>query len=316
MDKKRILICGATGFIGRNLLEHFEREDKYLVRATFHNKPPLKKPNNTDWVYADLTNKEHVKRVMKNVDIVLQYAATTSGAKDIVARPYIHVTDNAVMNSLILREAYEQGVEHFVMPSCTIMYQSSEELVSEDDFNESDEIFEKYYGAGYTKVYLEKMCKFYSRLGKTKHTVLRQSNVYGPHDKFDLEKGHVFAATIVKVSQADDGVVVWGTGEEERDLLHVSDLVNCVTATLEKQTSPYELVNVGLGDGISIADLVQEVIYASGKDISIRFDETKPTIKTRLALDISRAKDLFNWEPMVSLSEGIKSTLNWFENQR
>ena len=75
-------------------------------------------------------------------------------------------------------------------------------------------------------------------------------------------------------------------------------------------------MNVGLGKGISVAGLVKKVINASGKNVSIYFDETKPTIKTRLALDISRAKELFNWEPMVSLSEGIKSTLNWFENQR
>ena len=61
--------------------------------------------------------------------IVLQFAATTSGAKDITTKPFIHVTDNAVMNSLFLRSAYENNVEHFVFPSCTVMYQPSEKAL-------------------------------------------------------------------------------------------------------------------------------------------------------------------------------------------
>ena len=101
------------------------------------------------------------------------------------------------------------------------MYQPGPDPVSEDDFIESDEVYPKYYGAGNTKVYLEKMCDFFSRFDKrTKYTVLRQSNIYGPYDKFDLEKSHVFGATITKVMQAEQEIVVWGTGKEERDFLH------------------------------------------------------------------------------------------------
>ena len=115
--------------------------------------------------------------------MVLQFAATTSGANDIVNRPYIHVTDNAVMNSLILRECYEQDIKHFVFPSCTVMYQPAEHAQKESDWNAQDEIFPTYFGVGNTKVYVEKMCEFFSRLGKTKHTVLRHSNMYDPHDR-------------------------------------------------------------------------------------------------------------------------------------
>ena len=70
---------------------------------------------------ADLNNKEDVDRVMKGVNIVLQFAATTSGAKDITTKPFIHVTDNAVMNSLLLRSAYENNVEHFVFVNFEIV---------------------------------------------------------------------------------------------------------------------------------------------------------------------------------------------------
>ena len=320
MVKKKILICGATGFIGRNILERFCNNKKYEIRALYHKRPIPKNYNNTKvggknnvhWIRANLTKNEDVKKVMSGIDIVLQYAATTTGVADIVSKPYIHVTDNAVMNSLLLREAFEQRVEHFIIPSCSIMYQSSDVLVKESDFNESDEINPKYFGAGWMKVYLEKTCDFYSRFKRTKHTVLRQTNIYGPHDKYDLQKGHVFGSTIVKVMNAEKSVLVWGTGEEERDLLHVSDLIDCIEAAIENQTTYYELVNVGLGKSTSISSLVKKIVDASEKNLSIDYDSTKPTIKTKLGVDITKAKKLFNWTPKVSLDEGIVKTLNWY----
>ena len=82
---------------------------------------------------------------------------------------------------------------------------------------------------------------------------------------------------------------------------------------MEKQTSPYELLNVGLGKSISISDLVKKVIEASGKNLEIVYDTTKPTIKTKVALDCSKAKEIFGWEPRVSLDEGIKKTIGWYK---
>ena len=120
---KNILICGATGFIGRNLLEFYYAQNKYKIRATYFNSTPLEGYDGVEWVHCDLRDPIQVKNILNGIDIILQFAATTSGAKDIINKPYIHVTDNVVMNSLLLREAFEQSIEHFVFPSCTIMYQ-------------------------------------------------------------------------------------------------------------------------------------------------------------------------------------------------
>ena len=139
--KKTMLICGATGFIGRNLLEFYSGTNKYDITAVYNRKPPVSEDNNVKWVKADLLNPSDVKRVLNGMDIVLQFAATTSGANDIINRPYIHVTDNAVMNSLILRECYEQSVEHIVFPSCTVMYQPAPFAQKETDWSAQDEIF-------------------------------------------------------------------------------------------------------------------------------------------------------------------------------
>ncbi|MCH8987045.1 NAD-dependent epimerase/dehydratase family protein, partial [Patescibacteria group bacterium] len=285
-SKKKILVCGATGFIGRNMAEYFAEFGNFEVYGTYWQDEPLENPNIT-MIEADLTNKEDVDKVVQGKDIIIQAAATTSGAKDIVEKPYYHVTDNALMNSLIFRAAFEHNVSHVLFFSCTVMYQSSDKALSEKDFDANQDIHPNYFGIGWTKVYMEKMCEFYSRIGDTKYTVMRHSNVYGPWDKYDLEKSHVFGATLTKVMTApEDGeIVIWGEGTEERDLLHIEDLVDFVEKAIAKQESQFELYTVGLGSATSIADLVKNIINHSGKNLKIAYDKTKPTIKTTLFLD-------------------------------
>lgn len=311
---KTILICGATGFIGRNLLRHYSGK-KYKIKATHFKRPALKiEYPNVEWIHCDLRDAKQVKETLKGVDIVMQFAATTTGAKDIVSKPYIHVTDNVLMNSILLRESFESGVDHFIFPSCTIMYQKSNTALKETDYNPSDEILSFYYGAGHTKVYLENMCKFYAGLGKTKHTVIRHSNIYGPYDKYDLEKSHVTGATITKAMTADNGkIIVWGTGEESRDLLYVDDLLDFIDLALNKQEEKYELFNVGIGQPIKIKDLVKKVVECSGRDLLIENDLSKPSVPTSLFLDCSYAKEKLGWEPKYVLEKGLEKTIKWYK---
>jgi len=311
---KTILICGATGFIGKNLLDFYYKNKKYKIRATHFKRPAIEKYEGVEWVHCDLRDPNQVSNVLKGVDIVMQFAATTTGAKDIVSKPYIHVTDNVIMNSYLLREAFEQGIEHFIFPSCTIMYQKSDKALKETDFNPSDDLLPFYYGAGHTKIYLENMCKFYGGFGKTKHTVIRHSNLYGPHDKYDLEKSHVTGATITKTMTSQNGFVnVWGTGEESRDLLYVEDFISFIEAAIEKQEKHYELYNVGLGKAIKIKNLVKKVIQCSGRNLEIKHDLTKPTVPTSLFLDCSKAKKDLNWEPIYTLEQGLEKTIDWYK---
>jgi len=314
--KKKVLICGATGFIGRNIAEAMAANDDYEIYGTYFRSKPWHHPKVT-MVKVDLTDKVAVDGLLKGKEIVVQAAAVTSGAGDIVKRPYIHVTDNAVMNSLILRSAFENQVSRFVFFSCTVMYQSSDQPIKENDFNPSQEMVRAYFGAAWTKVYIEKMCEFYSRLGKTKFTILRHSNIYGPYDKYDLERAHVFGASMAKVLANKDGkIVVWGSGESARDLLYVSDLVTCVESALDKQRSDFEIFNVGSGYAVSVKALVEKVIDHSGRDFKIEYDQTKPDIKTKLCLDISKIRQRLGWSPTVALDEGIIRTKKWYEDNR
>ncbi len=312
MTKRRILICGATGFIGRNLTESLARRDDLEVHAVRFTRTAYE-CSGVRWHQADLRQPEDVARVMAGMDVVVHAAAVTSGSKQVVARPHIHVTDNAVMTALLLRAAFDLDVSHFIFFSCSVMYPSSAQPQREADFDISKPLHPRYFGAGWTKLYAEKMCEFYAAQGKTRHTVVRHSNIYGPYDKFDLENSHVFGATITKAMTATDGrIIVWGTGEEARDLLHVEDLTTFVELALDQQRTSLELVNVGSGDAVMVRDLAARIVAASGRSLEIVYDPAGPSIPTTVSLDCALAAERFGWQPRIGLDEGIRRTLAWW----
>ena len=311
----KILVCGATGFVGRNIFESFSGRQGYETFGLV-----LNRSLNYSRIYGfDLTltnNKEIDSFFSKNkFDVVIQCAAASSGIDDTINKPYLHVTDNAVMNSLLLKKCFENNVRHFIFPSCGVMYNPAKSPVSEEDFNESDGIVPTYFGVGWTKVYIEKMCEFYSRLGRTKHTVMRLSNTYGPYDKFDLERSHFMGANITKVMKANEGddIVVCGDGSTERDLIYIDDVVDFIDDVIQRQTKLFDIFNVSYGKSFSVSEIVQKIIDYSGKDLKIKYDISKPFVATKLAMKNDKAFNDIDWQPKISIDKGIKETLRWYK---
>ena len=114
---------------------------------------------------------------------------------------------------------------------------------------------------------------------------------------------------------ADKEITVWGTGEEARDLLYVDDLIKLVQMSVAKQSNDFELINAGLGEAVQIKDLVQKIIKASGKSLSVKHDLSMPSIPTSLCLDCSKAEDLLGWKPETDIDTGIRKTLEWFKTE-
>lgn len=316
-SKRKVLVCGATGFMGRNIIKYFNSHPDYETHAVGL-KRSLLSHEYDHFHCVDLTNRTQTNDLFEehSFDVVIQAAANTSGSKDILERPYLHVTDNAIMNSIILQACYDYSVKHFLFLSCGVMYNPDRSPVTEEDFYLDEGIYRRYFGVGWTKVYVEKMCEFFSSLGRTKHTVIRHSNTYGPHDKYDLEKSHMFGATITKVMNAKDGdeIVVWGDGSTERDLLYVDDVVDFINLAIENQEQIYELYNVGYGSSFSVKQIVEKIIKHSEKDVTIVHDLDKPSINTKLALNSQKALDELGWKPNHTIDEGIRKTIEWYKN--
>ncbi len=309
--KLRVLVCGGTGFIGTNLVNKFKKKKNITLTATYFKSKP-KKDRNINWINADLRNKKKVYQVLKNQHVVIQAAATTSGAKDILNKPYLHVTDNAIMNSLILQACYDLKINRFIFFSCTVMYPSQKKPLKEITIKEKN-IYKSYFGVAKTKLYVEDLCKFYSTISKIKYTCIRHSNIYGPHDKFDLKKSHFFGATINKIFNSKNKLVIWGKGTERRDLLYIDDLINFVERVIRYQKSNFRIYNCGYGKHFSINEIVNKINYLSKKNLIIQNDLSKKSIETSLALNTSLAKKELGWKRKTSLKSGILKTLKWFE---
>ena len=307
--KNKIIILGATGFIGKNIALYYSKNLK--IKATYNKKIPFENQN-IEWIKCDLRSTRQINNLFDNIDIVINAAAVTSGIKDIINRPHIHVNDNALMNVNILKQLFKnKNVKHYIFFSCTVMYQSSLKKQNEKKFNYK--ISDKYFGVGWTKVYVEKLCKFYSSFLNTKFSVIRHSNIFGPYDKFDLEKSHVIGATISKVMKAEKEIIIWGKGNEIRDFLYISDLIKFVELLIKNQKNKYEIYNCGSEIGVKIFDLVKLIVKISGREIKIKKNVTAPTIDFNLVLDCRKAKKEIGWKSQINLSEGIKKTLDWYK---
>ena len=307
--QNKIMILGATGFIGKNIALYYSKNLK--IKATYNKKIPFKNQN-IEWIKCDLRSTRQINNLFDNIDIVINAAAVTSGMRDIINKPHIHVNDNALMNINILKQLFKnKNIKHYIFFSCTVMYQSSLKKQDEKKFNYR--ITDKYFGVGWTKVYIEKLCKFYSSFLNTKFTVIRHSNIFGPYDKFDLEKSHVMGATISKVMKAKKEITIWGKGNEIRDFLYISDLIKFVELLIKNQKNKYEVYNCGSEIGVKILDLAKLITKIAGKKIKIKKNLKAPTIDFNLVLDCGKAKKEIGWKAQVNLSDGIKKTLVWYK---
>lgn len=313
----KILVLGGTGFIGKNFLIRLSEFPDLELTAT-HFKSESFMEDRIKWIKADLTLNDQVKSLGDRYDLVIQAAATTSGIQDGLNNPDYHMTDNAVMNALLLRHFSRAEISHFVFFSCTTMLQSSANPQVEEDFNPSIEMFPAYFGVGWTKVYIEKLCEFYaSKFPKTKYTVVRHSNVIGPYDKYDLQKSHVFAASLIKVLKAQDSVEIWGDGKVRRDLIHVSDLIDLVLLAKQYQSSSFRIYNAGGGIFVSVNDLIAKIAQLVGKpNLKLKHNLEAPSVSFESTLNCERARLELGWEQKVNLESAILTCYEHLKSEK
>ena len=159
-----------------------------------------------------------------------------------------------------------------------------------------------------------KLCQSYAREYGKNFISGMPTNLYGPHDNYDLHNSHVLPAFIRKVHEAKQAgaksITVWGTGTPRREFLHTTDLAEACVFLLENYNEP-DLVNIGCGEDVTIRELAETVCDVLGFDGTLEFDTTKPDGTPRKLLDISKIKSL-GWSPRIPLREGIADAYRWF----
>ena len=309
---KKILVLGCSGFIGKNIALHFSKKKNIQLYGTYLKRKP--KISNIKLYKLNILDNNKTNKLFKNKDIVINCAAVTSGSKDMASKPHMHVIENNIINSTVIQSSFQNEIKHLIMLSCTLMYKSSQKLLKEKDLDLNEKIYPKYFGGAWMKVYMEKMSEFFSNISKTKFTVIRHSNLYGPFDKFDLKRSHVFGATINKVLNSKNFVKVLGKGIEKRDLLYVDDFVNFVEKAISKQRKKFRIYNCGMGKYISVNSLVKKIIKISKKKLQIKHEKSFNSLNTFVKLNFKLASKELGWEPTVSLDKGIAKTIKWYKS--
>ncbi len=310
---KKILVAGASGLIGSNLITRLLNEGA-MVRAGINRRPPLIRDDRIEYVTADLTRGEECRRIVEGAELVFLCAAYTTGAADVVKTPLAHVTPNILINTQMLEAAYRAGAKKFLWISSSTAYPPSGERPIREEELFSGDPYDKSFFAGWMKRFMEVLCRMYGeKIEKPMTTiVLRPTNVYGPNDKFDPAISHVIPALIRKVVERQDPIEVWGTGEEVRDMVYVDDMVEAMLLAAEK-VEGYGVFNIASNRPVKIRDIIELILELdSYREARVVFDPAKPTTFPIRLLDTTKAEAVLGWRATVPLREGIRRTIEWY----
>ena len=316
-EGKRVLVTGGAGFLGTNLALKLASLGARL-RLTVHRKPLQLTFPDAEVVEADLRRPEDCARAVEDVDVVFICSAQTSGAGVIRTTPLVHVTPNVLINSLLLDAAYQARVKKVCFLSSGAAYPGTgaRPVTEAEMFNGDPE--EVYFPAGWMKRYAEILCRTYAeKISPAMPTVVvRPSNVYGPHDKFDFAVSHVTAALVRRVAERQTPLEVWGTGDDIRDLIYVDDFVDGTLAAVSTDL-PFLAVNICAGRGYGVRQILETLLDVDDfHEARVTFDASRPsTVPVRL-MDNGLARSLLGFEAKTSLADGLKRTLAWYRKNQ
>lgn len=304
LSSKRILLTGGAGFLGtfvKQKLQERGANDKNIII-----------PRSKEY---DLRVWENCYNLVKSADIVIHLAARVGGIGYNIKYPGELFYDNAIMGIQLLEAARRCEIEKFVAVGTVCAYPKFTPVpFSEDDlWNGFPEETNAPYGIA--KKILQVQSESYRKQYGLNSIFLLPVNLYGPGDHFHLEHSHVIPALIMKFVEAKEeeleSVTVWGTGTPSREFLYVEDAAEGILLALENYNSS-EPVNLGSSEEIVINDLVGLIKKLVGYEGEVIWDEKRPDGQPRRKLDIVKAQKKFGFKSKTSLTDGLKSTIEWY----
>ncbi len=303
---KSVYVAGHRGMVGSALVRRLAREDVELLTATRGE--------------LDLRNQAAVFEwfVAKKPQVVFLAAATVGGivANNTLRAEFLY--DNLAIATNVIHAAHLYGCEKlmFLGSSCIYPRLAPQPLREDSMLTGPLEPTNEPYAIA--KIAGIKMAEAYRSQYGSDFINVMPTNLYGPGDNYHPEYSHVVAALIRRFHEAKASgarnVVVWGTGRPRREFLYVDDLADaCIH--LMKNYSASELINIGTGEDITIAEFARVVAAAVGYTGEISFDPTRPDGPPRKLLDVSRLAKL-GWRATTSLQDGIRLAYQAFLSEQ
>lgn len=313
---RQILVTGGAGFIGNHLIEKLLKENVKIIcldNFSDYYDPKIKKANikkflnnnNFELVTADIRNKKELEQIFKKFkfDKVVHLAAQP-GVRLSLEKPslYFDVNINGTLNILDICRNY--NVQSLIYASSSSVYGNTPKI----PFTEDSQL-NPISPYGVSKQASELLCHSYNQLYHLPITILRFFTVYGPRQRPDM--------AIYKFTKLIDGnkqINLYGKGQTKRDYTYVSDIVNGIYSTLNKEFN-FQIFNLGNSQPISLSYLISLIEKNLNKKAKIKYFPEQMGDPAITFADISKAKKLLDYHPKVKIEEGIKRFVDWFKNE-
>ena len=302
-SKKAVLVTGGSGFLGSRVVSILKESGVKNIVV----------PTSKEY---DLRLKDNCNKVTKNIDIVFHLAAKVGGIGFNNENPGELFYDNLIMGTNIMEESRQNNVEKMIALGTICSYPKftpipfSENSIWEGYPEETNAPY------GLAKKMLLVQSDAYRKQYQFNSVVVFPTNLYGPNDNFDDDSSHVIPAIIKKIMFAKKAkkpsVSLWGDGTATRDFLYVDDAAEGIILTAEKYSESVPL-NLGTGIEISIKELAEKLLKITNANLEIIWETDKPNGQPRRCVDNQKAKNEIEFEPKISMDEGLKRTVEWYE---
>jgi GDP-L-fucose synthase len=305
LKDQKILVTGGAGFLGKQVVDQLLK-----AGATAEN---ISIPRSAT---CDLRSLEHCQKAVSGQNMVVHLAAHVGGIGLNREKPAELFYDNLMMGTQLIHAAYQEGVKKFVCVGTICAYPKFTPVpFKEDDLWEGyPEETNAPYGVA-KKALLVQLQSYRQQYGFD-GIYLLPVNLYGPEDNFNPASSHVIPALIRKVHEAKQQGVkslpVWGDGSPTREFLFSEDAARGIVIAAQSYNGE-DPVNLGTGYEISIKDLVELISRLMGFEGELVWQTDQPNGQPRRCLDTTRAKEKFGFTAQISLEEGLKRTIEWYE---
>ena len=299
----RIFIAGHRGLVGSAIVRRLQQDGfSNLLTATREQLDLRDQAAVNYWFRAN------------RPEYVFLVAGTVGGILANSTRPAEFLYDNMMIHGTVVHAAHLYGVTRLLYLGSSCIYPRGCPQPMKEEHLLTGRLEPTNEPYAIAKIAGIKLCEAYRRQYGCDFISAMPTNLYGPHDNFDLESSHVLPAMIRKFHDAriagQKEVVIWGTGSPRREFLHVDDLADACVYLMERYDAA-EHINVGTGEDLSILELallVRDVVYPAAE---LTFDRSKPDGTPRKLLDVSRLHQI-GWRHRIELRAGIASTYDWF----